>query len=120
VSASHDGNTSESTPHSLTTIFLRPIGGGLPLGFFSFGVGMLVLACQAIGWIPEELYRISGGFGLALGALAMYGGAAHGLEDARQREVLPLFRRGAAAESFAGIGPRLDRLEAEPGVRQQL
>lgn len=30
---------------------LRPIGSGLPLGFFSFGIGMLLLACQAIGWI---------------------------------------------------------------------
>lgn len=31
---------------------LRPIGSGLPLGFFSFGIGMLLLACQTIGWIP--------------------------------------------------------------------
>jgi hypothetical protein len=38
----------------------------------------------------------------------------------RQREVLPLFRRGAAGESFAGCERQLDRLEAEPGVRQQL
>jgi len=35
-----------------TRIFLRPIGSGLPLGFFSFGIGMLLLACSAIGWIP--------------------------------------------------------------------
>jgi hypothetical protein len=35
-----------------TRIFLRPIGSGLPLGFFSFGIGMLLLACLAIGWIP--------------------------------------------------------------------
>src|SRR5689334_8802466 len=33
-------------------IFLRPIGSGLPLGFFSFGIGMLLLGCFAIGWIP--------------------------------------------------------------------
>ena len=31
---------------------LRPIGSGLPLGFFSFAIGMLLLGCQAIGWIP--------------------------------------------------------------------
>ena len=31
---------------------LRPIGSGLPLGFFSFGIGMLLLGCSAIGWIP--------------------------------------------------------------------
>jgi succinate-acetate transporter protein len=212
-------------------IVLRPIGSGLPLGFFSFGIGMLILGCQATGWIPvseqheggmllmsfvfplelvatifaflardtlgattlglfttswlaigwsqlasppgktsvtlavylfgfafaalliaflstqgkpffsallalattrmvlsgvfeaggsTEWYRISGGFGVALAALAMYGGVALGMEDAKQREVLPLFRRGAAAESFEGLDRQLERLEAEPGVRQQL
>src|SRR4051812_11344338 len=35
-----------------TRIMLRPIGSGLPLGFFSFGIGMLLLGCSAIGWIP--------------------------------------------------------------------
>src|SRR5438477_8216731 len=35
-------------------IFLRPIGSGLPLGFFSFGIGMLLLGCFAIGWIPVD------------------------------------------------------------------
>jgi succinate-acetate transporter protein len=214
-----------------TAIVLRPIGSGLPLGFFSFGIGMLILGCQAVGWIPvseqhqggmilmsfvfplelvatifaflardtlgattlglfttswlalgwaelastpgkasvtlgiylfgfaavalllallstagkpffsallalattrmvlsgawevggaKELYRVSGGFGVALAALALYGGVALGLEDAQQREVLPLFRRGAAAESFEGLDRQLERLEAEPGVRQQL
>ena len=50
----------------------------------------------------------------------LYGGTALGLEDAHHREVLPLFRRGGAAESFEGFDAQLDRLEAEPGVRQQL
>jgi uncharacterized protein len=214
-----------------TRIFLRPIGSGLPLGFFSFGIGMLLLACLAIGWIPvneqkqvgmllmsfvfplelvatvmaflardtlgattlglfttswlalgwadfasppgatsitlgiylfgfatavlliaimstlgkpffsvllsgavarmvlsgyyevggsHEWLKVSGGFGIALAALAMYGGTALGLEDARQRAVLPLFRRGAADVAFQGFEAQLDRLEAEPGVRQQL
>jgi uncharacterized protein len=31
---------------------LRPIGSGLPLGFFSFGIGMFMLAGDGIGWIP--------------------------------------------------------------------
>ena len=214
-----------------TRIFLRPIGSGLPLGFFSFGIGMLLLACSAIGWIPvseqkdvgmllmsfvfplelvativaflardtvgattlglfttswlalgwadlesppgstsitlgiylfgfatavlliagmstlgkpffsivlsvaatrmvlagayevggpHALYRVSGGFGLALAALAMYGGTALGLEDALHRDLLPLFRRGKADEAFQGFEAQLERLEAEPGVRQQL
>jgi succinate-acetate transporter protein len=212
-------------------IFLRPIGSGLPLGFFSFGIGMLLLACLAIGWIPVDeqkqvgmiliafvfplellatvfaflardtlgattlglfttswlafgwfdltsqpgatsvtvgIYQfgfatavlllalmstlgkpffsvlllaasarmvvsgyyeiggskrwleVAGGIALGLAALAMYGGTALGLEDARQRPVLPLFRRGAADEAFQGFDAQLGRLEAEPGVRQQL
>ena len=214
-----------------TRIMLRPVGSGLPLGFFSFGIGMLLLGCSAIGWIPaseqkdvgmllmsfvfpleliatffaflardtlgattlglfttswlalgwldfasppgapsvtvgvylfgfataalllalmsarakpffsvlltiavarmvlsgvyeaggsHEWLKISGGFGLALAALAMYGAAALGLEDASHREVLPLFRRGGAEEAFEGYEAQLERLEAEPGVRQQL
>jgi succinate-acetate transporter protein len=214
-----------------TRIMLRPIGSGLPLGFFSFGIGMLLLACQEIGWIPvseqhdvglllatfvfplelvatifaflgrdtlgattlglfttswlalglgelmspagstsvtlgiylfgfatavlllallstmgkpffsvllslatvrmvlagayevgggKTLYHVAGGCALGLAALAMYGGAALALEDARQGELLPLFRRGQAADSFAGYEAQLERLASEPGVRQQL
>jgi uncharacterized protein len=212
-------------------IFLRPVGSGLPLGFFAFGIGMLLLGCLGIGWIPVEeqkdvgmlliafvfplellatvfaflardtlgattlglfttswlafgwLYvssqpgatsvtvgiyqfgfatavlllaamstlgkpffsvlllassarmvasgyfevggpghwlKIAGGIGIGLAALAMYGGTALGLEDARQRPVLPLFRRGAADEAFHGFEAQLGRLGSEPGVRQQL
>jgi succinate-acetate transporter protein len=212
-------------------IFLRPIGSGLPLGFFSFAIGMLLLGTQALGWIPVAeqkdvgmtlmafvfplelvativaflardtlgsttlglfttswltlgwLYlasppgatsvtvgvylfgfsaavvllalmstlgkpffsvllalsavrmvlagvyesggarswdRVSGGFGIALCVVAFYGGLALGLEDARQRQVLPLFRRGGAHAAFQGYVAQLARLESEPGVRQQL
>ncbi|HZP72866.1 MAG TPA: GPR1/FUN34/YaaH family transporter [Gaiellaceae bacterium] len=214
-----------------TRIVLRPIGSGLPLGFFSFGIGMLLLACQADAVIPvaeqksvgmtliafvaplellatifaflardtlgattlglfaaswltfgwselasppgstsvtlgiymfgfsaaivllaglsalgkpfftvlllfsvvrqllsgiyeaggsHRLYTVSGWIAFALSAVAMYGGLALGLEDARQKEVLPLFRRGGADEAFQGYEAQLARLEAEPGVRQQL
>jgi uncharacterized protein len=216
---------------SQTRIMLRPIGSSLPLGFFAFAIGMLLLGCAAIGWIPvleqrdvgmllisfvfplellatimaflardtlgattlglfttswlalgwadyasppgttsvtlgiylfgfgtaalllalmstlgkpfftvlllgsvarmvlsgvwevggaHEWYKVSGGFGIALAALAMYGGTALGLEDARHRELLPLFRRGGAEQAFDGYEAQLDRLEAEPGVRHQL
>jgi uncharacterized protein len=214
-----------------TRIMLRPIGSGLPLGFFAFAIGMLLLGCSAIGWIPlseqkdvgmllmsfvfpleliatavaflardtlgattlglfttswlalgwadhssppgstsitlgiylfgfataafllallstggkpffsvllavavarmvlsglyeiggsQEWLEISGGFAIGLAALAMYGGTALGLEDALQRELLPLFRRGSAQEAFEGYDAQIERLEAEPGVRQQL
>jgi succinate-acetate transporter protein len=215
----------------VTRIFLRPIGSGLPLGFFAFGIGMLLLACSALKWIPvaetqqvgmllmafvfpleliatifaflardtlgaatlglftaswlalgwidvsgtpgarsvavgvflfgfaaaalmlallsmqgkpffaallslavgrmafsgafeagatQVWNSVAGGFGLALTVLALYGGTALGLEDAKQRELLPLFRRGAARQAFEGYDAQLQRLESEPGVRQQL
>ena len=217
--------------HEQTRIMLRPVGSGLPLGFFSFGIGMLLLGCQAIGWIPvgeqrdvglllasfvfplelvatifaflardtlgattlglfttswlalglseltspagstsvtlgiylfgfatavlllallstmgkpffsvllaiaaarmvlsgayevgggKTLFHLAGGCGIALAALAMYGGTALALEDAKQRELLPLFRRGQAEASFDGFEAQLERLEAEPGIRPQL
>jgi succinate-acetate transporter protein len=214
-----------------TRIVLRPVGSGLPLGFFSFAIGMLLLGCQGIGWIPvqeqhdvglllvtfvfpleliatvfaflardtlggttlglfttswlalgwlqhsappgatsvalgiylfgfataalllatlstlgkplfsallltatarmvvagvyevggsHELLHIAGALAIALSAVAMYGGVALGLEDARQREVLPLFRRGGADRAFQGYERQLERLQAEQGIRQQL
>lgn len=217
--------------HEQTRIMLRPVGSGLPLGFFSFGIGMLLLGCQEIGWIPvgeqrdvglllaafvfplelvatlfaflardtlgattlglfttswlalglsqlnsppgstsvtlgiylfgfaaavlllallsttgkpffsvllsiaaarmvlagayevgggKTLFQIAGGCAIGLAALAMYGGAALALEDAKQRELLPLFRRGQAAAAFGGFEAQLERLESEPGVRPQL
>jgi hypothetical protein len=214
-----------------TRIVLRPIGSGLPLGFYSFGLGMLLLGCSAIGWIPvseykdvamlllafafplqllaavlaflardtlgattlglfaaswlslgwseyaaepgatsvtlavylfgfatvamllalmsvpakplfsvlltvsaarmvlDGIYEAGGPHGaltpagvvaIALAALALYGGTALALEDSRHRELLPLFRRGAADAAFEGFDAQLDRLESEPGIRQQL
>jgi len=224
-------STDGSRHREQTRIMLRPIGSSLPLGFYSFGIGMLLLGCTGIGWIPVseqknvgmmliafvfplELvatvfaflardtlgattlglfttswltlgwadysaapgtksvtlgiylfgfatvalllalmstrgkpfftllltaavtrmvlagyweiggshgwYKVAGGFGIALAALAMYGGTALALEDVSQQELLPLFRRGAADEAFQGFEAQLERLEAEPGVRQQL
>lgn len=43
-----------------------------------------------------------------------------GLEDARKRELLPLFRRGGADQAFQGYEAQLEQLEAESGIRQQL
>src|SRR5436305_2890690 len=33
-------------------IHLRPLGNSLPLGLYSFGVGMLLLVAQRTGWVP--------------------------------------------------------------------
>jgi succinate-acetate transporter protein len=64
--------------------------------------------------------KAAGWVGLALSAFAIYAGSALALEDARQHEVLPLFRRGGARAAFEGVDEQLSRLEAEAGVRQQL
>src|SRR5256714_13945012 len=48
-----------------TRIVLRPIGSGLPLGFFSFGIGMLLLGCSGIGWIPAGEQKDVGMFLIA-------------------------------------------------------
>jgi uncharacterized protein len=216
-----------------TRIMLRPVGSGLPLGFFSFGIGMLLLGCQAIGWIPaseqrdvglllasfvfplelvamifaflardtlgattlglfttswlalglsnlqaapgstsvtlgiylfgfataaallavlsamgkpfftlllsvatarmvlsglyevgaagKHVFHAAGSCGIALAGLAMYGGTALALEDAKQGAVLPLFRRGQARSAIQeSYETHLQRLESEPGVRPQL
>jgi len=96
--------------------------GGKP--FFSVllavAVARMVLSGVYEIGAAHEWYRISGGVGIALTALALYGGSALALEDAHQRELLPLFRRGAAEQAFQGYDTQLERLEAEPGVRQQL
>jgi uncharacterized protein len=50
-------STNSGRHHEQTRIVLRPVGSGLPLGFFSFGIGMLLLGCQEIGWIPVAEQR---------------------------------------------------------------
>ena len=37
-----------------TRIVLRPIGSSLPLGFYSFGIGMLLLGCLSIANIGSR------------------------------------------------------------------
>jgi succinate-acetate transporter protein len=46
------GNRASVEGRLETRITLRPIGSALPLGFFSFGLGMFMLAGAGIGWIP--------------------------------------------------------------------
>src|SRR3954470_12272677 len=42
------------TPEQHVRIMVRPIASALPLGFFSFGLGMLLLAGSGNGWLPES------------------------------------------------------------------
>jgi uncharacterized protein len=68
----------------------------------------------------HAFYTVSGYVALVLTSIAIYGGVAFTLEDAKQNQVLPLFRRGSAADAFNGFQDQLNRVEAEPGVRPQL
>ncbi len=63
----------------------------------------------------------AGAVGLAVAALAAYAVVAHELEDARDREVLPTFRRGRGRRALeADEASQLDGVEHEAGVRGQL
>jgi succinate-acetate transporter protein len=92
--------------------------------FFTVLLGAAVLRTLAAGIYEtgggHGSYMFSGYVALIVMAMAFYGGVAFALEDANQKPVLPLFRRGAADEAFSGYHNQLARLEAEPGVRQQL
>ena len=107
-----------------TVALLLALMSTLGKPFFSVVLGIAVTRMVLVGYYEiggsREWEKVSGGFGIALAALALYGGAALSLEDARQRELLPLFRRGGSDRAFQGFEAQLERLEAEPGVRQQL
>ena len=70
-------------------------------------LGLFTTSWLALGWSD----RVS-----APGATSK----ALGIEDVRRQELLPLFRRRGAQRAFEGYGAQLERLETEPGVRQQL
>lgn len=69
----------------------------------------------------KGLEHASGIAGLVLLAVAVYTAVALMLEDAHQRTVLPLLRRGLARQAVEGsLDEQLQRLAREPGVRSQL
>jgi hypothetical protein len=54
--------------------------------------------------------------GLAIFAATLYGGLAFGIEDVQYRTVLPLGRRGEAAEAFEGdLSQQVGPIESEAG-----
>jgi succinate-acetate transporter protein len=88
----------------------------------SVAVARMVLdGLYEVGAVGKHGLHAAGWCGLVLAGLAMYGGAALAIEDARQGAVLPLFRRGEARGAFErSYEEHLQRLESEPGVRPQL
>jgi succinate-acetate transporter protein len=92
--------------------------------FFTVLLG-LAASRQVLAGVGEIADRpgvvdAAGVVAFVLAVVALYGGTALALEDALQREGLPLFRRGAAEAAFQGYPEQLARLGAESGVRQQL
>jgi succinate-acetate transporter protein len=65
--------------------------------------------------------EVSGALGFAVAAVAAYAVVALELEDARDRPVLPTFRRGVGRRSVsADLDAQVAGVEHEPGVRRQL
>lgn len=46
------GDEMSPEERAATRIVVRPLGNPLPLGMFSFGIGMLLLAAESAGWAP--------------------------------------------------------------------
>jgi hypothetical protein len=40
------------TPEAITRIVLRPVASSLPLGFFAFGAGTILLSALELAWVP--------------------------------------------------------------------
>lgn len=39
--------------HPITRIMLRPIGSALPIGFYAFGIGIILMSAVELRWIPQ-------------------------------------------------------------------
>jgi succinate-acetate transporter protein len=131
----------------LATIQAKPGEASSAQGYFlvAFTVAVLLLAITASLGQPliaallvvasargicTAVYQLGGGSGwnhvggwiaFAIFCIAMYGGLAFLLEDARGHAVLPLGRRGDSREAIeGGLDAQLARIADEPGVRKNL
>jgi succinate-acetate transporter protein len=67
------------------------------------------------------LQTASGIIGLVIFAISLYAGLAFGIEGVQHHTVLPLGRRGEAAEAFEGnLSEQVGPVEQEAGIRKQL
>lgn len=93
-------------------VVLRPLASSLPLGFFAFTVGTVLLTAIQLNWSPPATTAQ-----IAVLVLAFV----VPLEESYQRTVLPLGRRGRARSSLEGsFAHQVQQAEQEPGVRRQL
>jgi succinate-acetate transporter protein len=117
------------------------------MGFFLIGFSIAIGILSVVSWLGQPLiaalltvstvrgvlaavYQLGGGRGwnhvagwlaLAIYCVAMYGGLAFLLEDAKGKAILPLGRRGSSREAIEGdMEAQLSGLAGEPGVRKHL
>jgi uncharacterized protein len=92
----------------ISVLLLVAAARGALSAVYQFGGGKVWM--HASGWVA-----------LAIFVIAMYGGLAFLLEDARGATILPLLRRGKSREAIeAGLAEQLQGLESEAGVRHTL
>ncbi|MEU2711358.1 GPR1/FUN34/YaaH family transporter [Streptomyces sp. NPDC007205] len=48
----YDTTSGPPRPEALTRIMLRPLASSLPLGFFAFGTGSVLLTAVQLSWVP--------------------------------------------------------------------
>lgn len=106
---------------------LLPLAAAALLGKALLGIVLAVSILRAVLaaayqlGAPHEWELANAAASLLLFALAVYAGTAFLIEDARQRTLLPILRRGEAGQALQDevVGQHA-RLAREPGVRRQL
>ncbi|MGW4563476.1 GPR1/FUN34/YaaH family transporter [Streptomyces sp. NPDC004561] len=52
AAGTYDATSGPPRPEALTRIMLRPLASSLPLGFFAFGTGSVLLSAEQLHWVP--------------------------------------------------------------------
>ena len=130
-----------------TTMQAKPGELSAAEGYFLIAFSVAIAILSVVSWLGQPLiaalltvstvrgvlsavYQLGGGRGwnhvagwlaLAIYCVAMYGGLAFLLEDAKGTAVLPLGRRGSSREAIEGdMEAQLSGLAGEAGVRKHL
>jgi succinate-acetate transporter protein len=120
-------STSEGMYLCAFALVLLPLAAVALLGKALLGVVLTVSTIRAVLaaayqlGAPHELELANAAAALLLVGFAVYAGTAFLIEDARQRTLLPILRRGDAGKALQDdLVAEHARLTREPGVRRQL
>ncbi len=120
MATSIDGDTGLSRP--AVRINLRPLANPLPLGLYSFGIGMVLLAAQSAGWVPlgqtDQIGLVLATFVFPLEGLAAI--VAFQARGTLTSTVLGLFTTSWLTIGLALIIEPPGKSSLAAGVRQQL